>query len=217
VSRIIEEREQEIFFLTHPELVPKPFSTSQRMSNGSSSSGSSGGLLDLLFNTPSSNSSSVPNIPYKDIKLGGKKINGSFFSITLGTVKTKEINGGEETPIACKYLKGNFSTDLQKFNELFDMQFLCSLKHPAIEKTYGMSKNGQENIIVAEACLGGTLERILLDRNIKITLKRKIDYCFYISSAILYINELGYSLQSFMPTMIAVSNQALYCNNMQVE
>jgi len=182
VQTNIEKLEEQIFFLSHPELLPKPID-------------------------PANNSASLKVFSQKEIKTDPtiNTIIGALFQVNFCTLKSKDLFNGEETSVAVKLPKTRECTDLESMKTSFNISFLSKLSHPCIETFYGITKIGKQYALVTEACKGMTLDKVLLDRNIVLTLERKINYCFQITSGILYLNEFGMELPGFSPCFVNVS------------
>ena len=221
----MEQQEEEIFYLNHPEHLPNrsnnlvnpsiPVISSS--SNSSSSNSNNMKTLMVMENTLrnflSTKTSNVENplkiIPFKDFKLDPSipTVKGSLFVISFGTIKSKDINNGEETKVALKTLLTRYKTDFDQVVKLLGLEFHSKISHPAIEKIYGLTKNGKEYCILGEPCTGGNLRQVLLNRNIRISFSMKVDYCYHISSALLYLYEQNRSIGALSLYHIAVSHR----------
>ncbi|KAG2373950.1 hypothetical protein C9374_011615 [Naegleria lovaniensis] len=227
LQHIVEQQEEEIFYFNHPELIPTRSSSLVNAPSGSTTSSSSSSnsistnpptitdtFLKNIFN-PTNKSSMYENsynlkiIPFKDFKIDPSipPVTGSLFMITFGIVKTREINNGEETKVALKTLLTRYKTDLDQIVKTLGLEFNSKISHPAIERIYGLTKNGKEYCIIGEPCIGGNLRQVLLNRNIGITFSMKVDYCYHISSALLYLYEQNRAIGALSLYHIALNEQ----------
>ncbi|KAL9649672.1 hypothetical protein ABK040_003349 [Willaertia magna] len=229
-------KDQELFFISHPEINPSfsLLNNNSQDNSGNSSSGSSSsfnnriegikGFLGLSVESSTQESNNNPPISnyrwisQKDIKVDTtmKEVLGSLFRIVFGTLKLNNYpslinnnqSGNNEIKVAIKYFKSNIvkQSPIQFKLSSVNYEFTSAIEHPYIERVYGVMKGSNNTYaIITEACLGDSLSKVLLNNNIRLSLFQKVEYCFGISSAILFIFEKGKNIGLFNEQVILLN------------
>jgi serine/threonine protein kinase len=145
-------------------------------------------IFDFLYKKKETSSNFIPN---KEIIIDTKKspIFGALFEIQFGTWKSKEF-GTVEIALKKLHKSEKFSISLEEYKKMIQYDRCVFLNGcEGFEKTFGICEINSVFYLVSESLSGGILQSILLNQNIKLSFKQKIEIAFKISTALMFLHS----------------------------
>jgi serine/threonine protein kinase len=206
---MVENKDEEIFIL-NMELKNKD-SKKKVQTNEEKS------IFDFLYKKKDLISDFIPS---KEISIDSKKntISGALFEIQFGTWKSKE-HGTVEIVLKKLHHLYKMSVSVEEYKKMIQYDRCIFLNGcGGFEKTFGICELNSTFCLVSESLSGGILQSILLNQNIKLSFKQKIEIAFKISTALMFLHSqqptplLFSALKSNLILLNSANEPKLTCN-----